>query len=157
MGIMKIRLLFFFLFLLLGCEQNPRKKTELGKQQLKYVETEFLKFEEFLNQQNNPCDTFSIEVSEIYEDLATLPPAHLDTAFLDNELKKKGFKTINSGWGNFEKGPRILVLELSDGKCKCKIFKKYVLIESQGDNGENKYYYRIFEKIVCNALNNAVE
>jgi hypothetical protein len=135
------------------------KRNEINSQQTKLesVKTKIIDIQEFKKGQFDPCDTFSIEVENIYPEMKSLPPAHLDTAYLDNDLKSKGYKTIKSGWGNFQEGPRILSIELSNENCHCNIFKKYILMQSIGENGLTRNYYKVNEKIVCNALNNAVE
>ncbi len=154
---MKFQLILLLFLILSSCTEDLTKKDESKQLKLRIVETEQLKFDDFNNRRIDPCDTFSIEVENIYQDIEELPPAHLDTAYLDNDLKNKGYKTIKSGWGNFGDGPRILSIELSNGSCNCNVYKKYNLMQSIGENGQTKNYYKVVERIVCNALNNAVE
>lgn len=153
----KIALVLFTLLTLTSCIEDLNVKSIKTQQKLKIVQTEYLTFDDYKKRKLNPCDTFSIEVANIYDDINELSPAHLDTALLDNMLQEKGFKTVHSGWGNFEKGPRILSLELSNGQCNCKVYKKYIYLESIGENGQIRNFYKVKEKIVCNAKNNAVE
>lgn len=149
-----IILILLTVLLLLGCQSKLKDST---KKKLHLVETKKMSFQDFKTVELDPCDTFSIEVEGIYPVIDELAPAHLDTAFLDNELKQKGFKTYKSGWGNFEEGPRLLSIELSKQKCNCKVYKKYILKERIGDDGLTRNFYIVTEKIVCNASNNGVE
>jgi hypothetical protein len=134
-------------------------RNEINSQQtnLELVKTKIIDIQEFKNDQIDPCDTFSIEVENIYPEIESLLPAHLDTVYLDNDLKSKGYKTVKSGWGNFQEGPRMLSIELSNGNCNCKVYKKYILMHIIGENGQIKNYYKVVERIVCNAANNGVE
>lgn len=145
----------FLILILFSCAE----RNEINSQQTKLesVKTKIIAIQEFKKGQIDPCDTFSIEIENIYPEMESLPPAHLDTAYLDNDLKSKGYKTVKSGWGNFKEGPRILSIELSNGNCHCNVYKKYILKQSIGENRQNKNYYKVVERIVCNAANNGVE
>ena len=102
----------------------------------------------------DPCDTISIEFDGLYPIIDTLPSASFDSLLLDNYLKDLGFKVISTGWGNWEKGPRIFEMKLSKGGCECSVLKKYYYENRQSDGG---YTIRVAEKIVCNQNRNAVE
>jgi len=149
----------FLSLIFFSCSENNANRSEIKSQQTKrkLVKTKIIDIKEFKKDHINPCDTFSIEVENIYPEIDSLPPAHLDTAYLDNNLKIRGFKTFKSGWGNFQDGPRMISLELSDGSCNCNVYKKYVLRKRIDENGQTKNYYKVVERIVCNAANNGVE
>lgn len=134
----------FLILIFFSCTENNTNRNEINSQQTKLglVKTKIIDIQEFKKGQIEPCDTFSIDVENIYPEMDSLPPAHLDTAYLDNNLKNKGYKTIKSGWGNFQEGPRILSIELSNGSCNCNVYKKYILMQSIGENGQTKNYYK---------------
>ena len=102
----------------------------------------------------DPCDTISIEFDGLYPIIDTLANAFFDSLLLDNYLKEIGFKVISTGWGNWERGPRVFEMKLSKGDCECYLFKKYYY-ENKQSNG--CYKMRVAEKIVCNQNRNAVE
>lgn len=137
-----------------SCSSNLQKKPKTSNRP---IETKTVDFKDFKLHDLNPCESFSIEVENMYEEIEALTPAHLDTAFLDNELKRQGFKTIKSGWGNWANGPRIIELELKKDDCSCTIYKKYILKNRIEKNGKSKKFYQVNEKIVCNASNNGVD
>lgn len=153
---LKIRIFIFMMLIFSSCTESGSNH-EVVTSKLHNVETKFIHFQDLNISQIDPCDSFSLEVEHIYPDVEELPPAHLDTAFLDNDLKRRGFKTINSGWGNFEDGPRMLSIELSNKVCRCTVYKKYSSKRGIGENGISRIYYTITERMVCNALNNAVQ
>lgn len=138
-----------------ACTVNHEVKKGLPAD--KRLETMYMDLEQAQEYLKKPCTSFSIEVSGLYAMQETYLPAHLDTAYLDNLLKAQGFKLVKSGWGNWEKGPRIISLELVKEKCHCTVFKKYALHQTIGENGERKDGFTITEKVVCNATNNGIE
>ncbi len=67
-----------------------------------------------------------IELRDIYPALTdSIPEASNDTAILAAILKKKGFKTVNSGWGNFLHGPGMITFSLKKDDCECEVGKYY--------------------------------
>lgn len=68
-----------------------------------------------------------IELSTLYDSLATtLPADSVETLVLAEELKRKGFKVIDWGRGNFPpNGVRIVVLGLKKDSCYCSVSKMY--------------------------------
>lgn len=142
----------FLLIILTACQvdykSSPSQKKVDDPKEAISAETQALGIEEFEQLKLNGCDTFSCEVHNIYPEQKEILAGNLDTAYLDNFLKEQGFEVVNSGWGNYQKGPRILSLELAKDDCKCKVFKMY---ETVGDG------FVVKEKIVCNALNSAFD
>ena len=141
------------LSILTGCFFDAKTSNAKAQKKTETIYTKAGK-DSLLKMITNPCDTFSYEIEGFYSVLDTLPEANEDTLFADNYLKDQGFLVISSGWGNWEKGPRIFTLELSKGSCNCRGYKKYYYKDTL-QNG--KYNLRVTEKIVCNADNNAVE
>jgi hypothetical protein len=72
-------------------------------------------------------DNNVIELPFLYDSLATqLPVDSAETLLLAESLKKKGFKVINWGRGNFPpRGPRIVSLRLKKENCFCEVSKIY--------------------------------
>jgi hypothetical protein len=154
---LKLINLILISIIVLGCVSKVPNVTKSKLSKLRKIKTEYVKFKDYKNRIIDPCDTFSIEVEDIYPEITKIGLAFEDTAFLDNFLKLNGFKTTHSGCGNFPDGPRIFELELSNGECNCKVYKKYILQQIIGENGIVRHKYKLNEKIICNALNNAVE
>ena len=103
--------------------------------------------EQFAKLNLNYCDTFSIEVEGFYPILDEEPAIIKDTVHLARVLKAKGFKVVNTEWGNWEKGPRIFRIDLTKDNCKCTIVKLYYNYRKMKDGS---YSMKVTEKIVCN-------
>lgn len=147
--------LTFLLLVVFGCVQcasNEKKKLLTTDKQ---VTTQMIDFKDFDTRELDPCDTFSIEISNIYPIIDSVPRLMHDTVFLENILKNKNFQLLKAGWGNWEKGPRISESIYEKDECQCKVYKKYYSIRVPNDNREDTIQnkLRITEKIVCNALN----
>ncbi len=161
MNNMKFIFNFSIIFWLVGCNNGHQKKESIKDKSTtnKLIETITIDYKDFNFHNLNPCDTFSIEVMNIYPLIDTLPSILKDTVYLDNYLEDIGFVTTKTGWGNWMEGPRIIENVLEKNNCQCKVYKKYQVIQLQSENGKydghNKL--KITEKIVCNALNNGVE
>lgn len=146
---------------LISCKSDSQKKESLPGNSTtnKLIATKKIDFKDFKTYKLNPCDTFSIEVMNIYPLIDTLPRILNDTLYLDNYLENIGFVTTKTGWGNWAEGPRIIENILVKKDCHCKVYKKYQVVQISSKNGKfdghNKI--KITEKIVCNALNNGVE
>lgn len=72
-------------------------------------------------------DNNIIELPSLYDSLATqLPADSAETLLLAEALKKRGFKVINWGRGNFPpRGPRFVSLTLQKDNCFCEVSKIY--------------------------------
>lgn len=98
----------------------------------------------------NFCDTFSIEINGLYPILQELPRSDTDHSIVKSLLFKDGFELIEGGWGNWPKGPRIIISTYKKGDCNCVVSKMYY------DNAKMKdgyYDLRVSEKITCNSDN----
>lgn len=84
----------------------------------------------------------TIEFPYLYDELATSIPDN-DSLKLATILRKKGFKEINSGHGNYPpRGPRIILKDFQKDKCLCTISKIYYFTT-------RKDTYEIAERISC--------
>jgi hypothetical protein len=85
-----------------------------------------------------------IELSTLYDSLVSeLPVDSLETLVLAEELKRKGFRVVNWGRGNFPPhGVRIVILSLAKDDCYCTVSKMYYSTTQQD-------LYQIHESISC--------
>jgi hypothetical protein len=95
------------------------------------------------------CKSFSLEIVGLYPIMKSLPSSTDDKGTLAKSLLlKNGFTKIDSGLGNWQKGPRVISSEYIKGNCNCKVFKKYYFNEKQKDG---YFDLRITERLICNA------
>jgi hypothetical protein len=68
-----------------------------------------------------------VQFTNLYDTLVhSIPEDKDEKLILVERLKKRGFKITNSGRGNFPPlGPRIVMVELTDGSCVCEVSKIY--------------------------------
>lgn len=85
-----------------------------------------------------------IELSTLYDSLVSeLPVDSLETLVLAEELKRKGFKVVDWGRGNFPPhGVRIAILSLAKDDCYCTVSKMYYSTTQQD-------LYQIHESVSC--------
>ena len=157
--IMHIKMLVFLLpFLLVSgaCNIGNAENQNAGSDKTTHVKTLFLNYADAKSRNliSNPCDTFSIEFEGLYQPTDTLPNGAEETLILDNFLKERGYTQVDYGRGNWDRGPRIVSLELVKENCRCHVYKKYYYLDK---TNANKFSLKITEKIVCNVDNNAVE
>ena len=89
----------------------------------------------------NLCDSLSFEVIDFYEDIDSIPET--DWLSLDDSLRARGFEVVSSGRGNWEKGPRVVGVEMQSNSCGCRIDKLYYTDSSQ------THKYKVTERIAC--------
>ena len=95
----------------------------------------------------NFCDTFSIEINGLYSPIKSLPSSQSDYLIVKQLLVKSGFKKVDWGTGNWDKGPRFIYLKYSKGNCNCSLYKKYYFNKKMKDGS---FDLRISERIICN-------
>lgn len=139
-------LLIIIVILFTSCSINPSPDNK-SKKSLK-VQFINAKLSGLFNFLANPCDTIAYEFQGIYPILDTLPNANDDYSTIYNYLKEYGFVLNGNGRGNWEKGPRFIMLELKRGDCHCKVYKKYYYNEKSADG---TYNLKVTERIVCNS------
>lgn len=94
------------------------------------------------------CKPFSLEINGLYPTLQTLPSSTDEKGTLIKSiLLKNGFVKVDSGMGNWEKGPRFVYSAYTKGNCSCKVFKKYYFNKKQRDG---YFDLRISERLQCN-------
>jgi hypothetical protein len=74
------------------------------------------------------CQGISYEFTDLYQDTDSIPEA--DFMEIDNYLKNEGFEVVETGRGNWIKGPRIFSMTLRKDSCYCRIDKLYYSIEN---------------------------
>jgi hypothetical protein len=74
------------------------------------------------------CKGISYEFTDLYQDTDSIPEA--DFMEIDNYLKNEGFEVVETGRGNWMKGPRIFSMTLRKDSCYCRIDKLYYSIEN---------------------------
>ena len=101
-------LLFHLLFYKSECQENSKQFIE--------------KTIDFVIQNK---DGNTIELPFIYDSLVSvIPEDSTENLLLVNVLKKKGFKTIDWGRGNYPpRGPRIVTLTMQKDDCLCERFQ----------------------------------
>lgn len=95
----------------------------------------------------NFCEKFSLEVDGLYSLIKTLPSSQDDHLIVKKLLIKSGFKNVDWGTGNWDRGPRFIYLKYSKGNCTCSLYKKYYFNRKMKDGTFN---LRISERIICN-------
>jgi len=104
--------------------------------------------EQFAKLNFNYCDTFSMEVSGFYPVLKVLPSIENDSIHLVRILKREGWETTNGGgWGNWQKGPRFIKVDMKKGNCDCTVIKSYYNYHKMKDG---YYSLKVTEAIFCN-------
>lgn len=122
-----------------------------GQTKKRFVETKFFNINNVKDIEKlnlDFCDTFSVEISGLYETLNTLPNLQNDSTILKTLLIKKGFFIEDWGSGNWEKGPRCIYFKFRKGSCTCMTFKKYFYNKKVNDNS---FDLRVTERIICNS------
>ena len=70
-------------------------------------------------------DSTETEIKNVYKRKVKLNVTFDDTIHLGRILKRKGFTQTNWGQGNWQQGPRIMMLTLRKGNCECEVIKRY--------------------------------
>lgn len=104
-----------------------------------------VRFGEFDFSTKNICDIRLLEFIDIYEPLDSISGDEYEKIVTAEKLKEFGYKQIEWGRGNFQFGPRVVVVTLSNGTCDCVIAKHYF-----SSDKENKYI--VTERIDCEAV-----
>ena len=74
------------------------------------------------------CSGISYEFTDLYKETDSIPEA--DYMEIDNYLRDEGFEVVETGRGNWMKGPRIFSMTLRKDSCYCRIDKLYYSIEN---------------------------
>ena len=72
---------------------------------------------------NNIQDSLSFEVGDLYAPTDSIPDN--DFLALDDSLKARGFRVVSGGRGNWDKGPRMISLQLESDHYTCRLDKLY--------------------------------
>jgi len=86
--------------------------------------------------------TMAIKHIDIYDNLDSISGDYFEQLVVVEKLMTLGFTKTNWGRGNWERGPRIVSITLTTGKCDCEIHK----LEYSTDD---KAKYKVTERIVC--------
>ena len=89
------------------------------------------------------CSANDLEFISLYPILDSISSDKYENLILVDFLKKKNFKVIEWGHGNWMEGPRIVSFIMSDQQCECQIDKLYYSTEQEG-------IYKVTERIKCN-------
>ena len=119
-------------------DTNYRKTQVIQASKLQDLDTLHLNF----------CDTFSIEINGLYPIQIDLPPAASDNSKVKILLQRSGFKQVDWGGGNWDKGPRIMTSQYKKGTCNCEVSKVYYYNKKMKDGN---YNMRVSERLSCNA------
>lgn len=95
------------------------------------------------------CDNIHIVFDNLYDIVDVLPLRINDSTLVKEILLDNGFKIINYGSGNWEKGPRFTLIEYQKDSCKCSTLKIYYYNSQIEDSLFNM---KVEEKIICNSL-----
>ena len=87
------------------------------------------------------CDSITYEIIDLYPGGDSIPKD--DWFILDDTLKMRGFKVVETGRGNWDKGPRIITMTLETNSCICRLDKLYY---SQPSHDR---VYRVTERFAC--------
>jgi hypothetical protein len=139
---------FFLLIFILSTGFNFIIKGQIGNDTLTTYNIKVDKLKDLDKLNLDFCKSFSIEITGLLPNLKVLPNLQDDSAIVKILLIKNGFKQVDWGSGNWEKGPRFIYLKYMKGNCTCKIYKKYYFSQNQFDRSDD---LRISERIICNS------
>lgn len=88
------------------------------------------------------CSTKDLEFIDLYPVLDSIASDNFENLILVDSLKTKGFKVTTWSRGNWQDGPRIVSLTLSNDECDCQVDKLYYSTEEEGK-------YKVAERIKC--------
>lgn len=94
------------------------------------------------------CFPINCEFVDLYEPTAEIPEN--DRIKLKALLEDKGYKLVDIGRGNWDKGPRILAATLRKDDCECIVIKQYY---SDYDGKLNQTLLKVTEVIKCRRIN----
>jgi hypothetical protein len=93
---------------------------------------------------NRLCTVMDYEFTDLYELTSDIP--NDEHFILKKYLEDKDFVQTNWGRGNWDKGPRIVVLDFEKAGCLCSLIKKYY---SDYDGKKDQKLYKVTEEIKC--------
>lgn len=100
-----------------------------------------------------PCESYVQDYTGLYPIIDTLPVITNDSIYMDTLLKAMGMRYVTSGWGNWEKGPRIFSMTLALDACTCQVHKAYIYNTMRADSTWN---LRVTERVICNVPDSLV-
>lgn len=96
----------------------------------------------------NLCSTFKHEYVGLYPIADTLPTISEDSTTFSSELRRRGFHNVHSGHGNWQNGPRMILVVLTNEACTCAVTKLYHIHGLP--RADSTYAMRITERLFCN-------
>jgi hypothetical protein len=104
--------------------------------------------EEAIQAMPDPCTIFKHEYVGLYPITDTLPYITDDSTIFSSELRRRGFHNIHSGHGNWQDGPRIILVVLANEACTCAVTKLY---HTYGEpRADSTYAMKVTERVFCN-------
>lgn len=88
------------------------------------------------------CEIEQLEFTDIYDKLDSISDDKFERLVVVEKLKTIGFTKTDWGRGNWELGPRIVSITLTNGQCDCRVDKLYYSTNAKGT-------YKVTERIVC--------
>ncbi|MEZ4849752.1 MAG: hypothetical protein R3B93_14290 [Bacteroidia bacterium] len=125
-----------FMLLLFSCKENDKS-----------IKTQTLIAPDLSSIQIDFCEPLSIELEGLYSITDTLFPHTHETLKSKQLLIDQGFEQISFSWGNWDKGPRMVIIKFMKENCTCELFKKYFYHQKDSLDFSN---LRITERIICN-------
>lgn len=120
--------LITLILVIIACNNHRRNETSIlsdTKNYDGYVQTTKDSLKSVLGR---ICSGISYEFTDLYKETDSIPEA--DYMQLDDYLKNEGFEVVETGRGNWMKGPRIFSMTLRKDSCYCRIDKLYYSIEN---------------------------
>ena len=91
------------------------------------------------------CEIGQLEFIDIYSIVDSISDDKFERLVVAEKLKSIGFTKTNWGRGNWELGPRIVSVTLTNGQCTCQVDKLYYATDDPRK-------YKVTERISCEAI-----
>jgi hypothetical protein len=88
------------------------------------------------------CEIGQMEFIDIYSELDSISSDDYERLEVVEKLKSIGFTETDWGRGNWQLGPRIVSITLTNGQCDCEVDKLYYSTIS-------KTKFKVTERIMC--------
>jgi len=138
------RTYYTFIAIVLGLHHDLRAQSSdnltLDKRQA-YAEA---KFKNINWTETTICEIGQLEFIDIYPNVDSISDKHERLEIVE-KLESIGLTKTNWGRGNWELGPRIVSVTLTNGECSCQVDKLYY-------STDNPSIYRVTERIACEPI-----
>ena len=125
-------------------EKTKSQKPEKSKNENEWNYKE-VKQEHFVSLMTDICATIDMEFIDLHPNTDSITSDEYENIILVDSLKAKGFAQTNWSRGNWQEGPRIISITMSNKQCECKVDKLYYSTKKNN-------HYKVTERIKCESL-----